>query len=92
LDTIATNKGGIVTAISSWDSSIASILEFPQPVSELRGFVRGMLAAGHDRDDLVRELNRIRLDLASRGQEREEDIVFNVLDALAGLCSPSLEL
>ena len=68
---------------------VMASLRSPQPEWELRGAVRAMLATGHDRDALIRELNRLRRELGAQGREREEGALFDVLDALAGWSRPA---
>ena len=63
-----------------------------EPMWELRGVVRALLADGHDRDALTRELLALQLDLRAAGREQDEDVVGDVLDCLAGWCAPELKL
>ncbi len=44
-----------------------------EPTWELRGTLRVLLALGHDRAELERDLTRLMLDLRSADREREED-------------------
>lgn len=81
-----------MTAVVSIDDLVPLTLQAPQPDGELRGMVRTLLAAGYDRDALVRDLNRWRRHYQAAGLEREENALYDVLDALAGWCAPGLEL
>ena len=81
-----------MTAVAPIDDLVPTTLRAPHPEDELRGVVRALLAAGYDRDALIRDLNRWRLHYQAAGQEREESALFDVLDALAGWCAPGLEL
>ena len=73
-----------MTAVAPIDDLVPATLSAPQPDGELRGMVPALLAAGYDREALIRDLNRWRLHYAATGQEREENLLFDVLDALAG--------
>lgn len=86
------NERKIMTAVAPIDSLIPTTLQAPHPDGALRGVVRALLAAGYDRDALLRDLNRRRLHYQAAGQEREEGALVDVLDALAGWCAPGLEL
>ncbi len=46
-------------------------LRSPEPMWELRGTLRTLLAFGHDRAGLERELTQLMLDLRAVNQERE---------------------
>lgn len=67
-------------------------LSSPEPTWELRGTLRTLLAFGHDRAELERELTGLMLDFRTAGQDREEDVVYDVLHDLVGWCSPGAEL
>jgi len=74
------------------DDLVAATLRAPQPECELRGMVRALLASGFDREALIRDLNRRRLQMEAARREQEGSALFDVLDALAGWCGPGLEL
>ena len=79
-----------MSAVTSVQDLVLATLRSPHPEWELRGAVRAMLATGYEREKLIHELNSLRRDLAAQGREREEDALFDVLDALAGWSVPSL--
>ena len=78
-------------AEASVDDAVMTALRSDQPGCELRRAVRALLATGGDRKTLVRELNLLRRVPATQGREREENALFDVLDALAGWSVPALE-
>jgi hypothetical protein len=67
-------------------------LQSMEPMWELRGIVRALLAEGVDRDQLQEELTQFALDLRAAGRERDEDIVTEVLDFLVGFSSSFMKL
>lgn len=81
-----------MTATTTIDDLVAAAFREPHPESELRGMVRALLATGYDRDRLVRDLNRCRLENENAGREPEASALFDLLDALAGWSAPELEL
>lgn len=74
------------------DDLVAASLRATQPAAELRGALRGLLAAGYDRSRLADDLSRLRRDFATAGRERDEEILFDALDGIAGWCAPGQEL
>lgn len=74
------------------DELVEAALRSPRPEGELRGTVRALLASGYQREPLVRELNRVRIELEEGGREAEGDLLFDLLDALAGWCAPEVAL
>ena len=78
-----------MSAMRSIEELAIASLRSPQPEWELQGAVRAFLATGHDRETLIRELNRLRRELGARGREREEGAIFDVLDALSGWSRPA---
>ena len=63
-----------------------------EPLAEFRKAVREQLAAGRTREDITRALDRLRTMLKESGRDHDEDLVLEVLDLLAGWCSPHMKL
>lgn len=63
-----------------------------EPVWELRGVLRGLLADGHDRSELLQELESLQIELRDAGRDSDEDAVLDVMDFLVGWSSPHTRL
>jgi hypothetical protein len=64
-----------------------------QPVQALRDLVRHELHDRHaDRSVVLNELESLRGDLRSAGRADDEDVVLEVMDFVAGWCSPHVRL
>lgn len=68
------------------------VFQSMEPVWEMRGVVRTLLAQGADREVLRQELTRFMLELRETGRERDEDVVYEVLQYLSGWCSSFMRL
>lgn len=77
-------------ATTTLDELVAVTLQSPHPEWELRGIVRAVLSSGYDQEALIQDLNQSRRAFAANGQEREENALFDVLDALSGWSEPKL--
>jgi hypothetical protein len=62
-----------------------------EPMWELLGVVRALLAQGVDRDELREEPTGFMLDLREAGREQEEELTYEVLQFLVGWCSPFMK-
>jgi len=67
-------------------------LRSPEPLWELHGALRGLLARGADREALIQELARFKDDLASAGRDEDWEIIYEVLTFFEGWCLPHLKL
>jgi hypothetical protein len=67
-------------------------LQGGQPTTCLREVVRGLLAQGYTRQTVLDELETFRRLLQQSGRLEDEDVVLEVLDFLAGWCSPHMAL
>ena len=68
-------------------------LRSADPIGQLRELLRGLLAAGHDRDALYAEMQRyVVAELRTADREADEDIVLDVMDCLVGWCAPGMRL
>jgi hypothetical protein len=76
----------------SWAEQFEQALKASDPTVELREVVGCLLAQGHERQAVAEELQRFRSLLQRSGREEEEDIVLEVMDFLAGWCSPHMAL
>ena len=81
----------LATGITT-DQLFEEALASSHPLWELRGVVRGLLADGHGREDVLADFERFRLVLQAAEREADEDIVLEVMDFLAGWCSPHVRL
>ena len=68
-------------------------LRSANPTGQLRELVRGLLAAGHERDALYAEMQRYVIDeLRAANRDEDEDVVLDVMDNLIGWCGPGMRL
>lgn len=85
----------IVTALASGittEQLFDEALSSSEPLWELRGVIRGLLADGHDRELILGDLERFRSVLQNAGREQDEDTVLEVMDFLVGWSSPHMRL
>jgi hypothetical protein len=80
-----------VTGITTHELFEAA-LDSVEPVWELRGVIRGLLADGHSRDTLLHDLEALQLDLREAGRDADEDAVLDVMDFVVGWSSPHTRL
>jgi hypothetical protein len=84
-----------VTALATGitiDQLFEEALASAEPLWELRGVVRGLLADGHEREAILDDFERFRLVLQAAGRDSDEDVVLEVMDFVVGWCSPQLRL
>jgi hypothetical protein len=74
------------------DRVFGEALRSAEPMWELRGVVRGLLAQGYNRDELLEDLTRLHFDLRAAGREDDEDVVLEVMDFLVGWSSTQMKL
>ena len=74
------------------DQLFEEALASSEPLWELRGVVRGLLADGHDREAILADFEQFRLVLQAAGRESDDDTVLEVMDFVAGWCSPAMRL
>ena len=68
-------------------------LRSADPFGQLRELLRGLLAAGHDREALYAEMQRYVVDeLRVVGRDEDEDVVLDVMDCLVGWCASHMRL
>ena len=58
------------------------------PLTRLSEAVKDLLANGYTRESLYDELENLRRTLREENREDDEDVVLEVMDFLAGWCSP----
>ena len=73
-------------------TDLLSAVESTEPLLSLRALVGASLDTGQDREELLTQLQRLRITMAVRGDEASEDIVLEVMDYLTGFCSPAARL
>ena len=63
------------------------------PSAQLAAVIAELLAAGYARDTLYAALERfVVMDLRPSNRDRDEEIVFEVMDRLSGWCAPGVKL
>jgi hypothetical protein len=67
-------------------------LRADQPAEALYRHVRALLDGGYSREQAIRDLEALYVDLQEEGPEAPQDAVADVLDSLAGWSSPSAKL
>lgn len=68
-------------------------LQSEHPVLALREAAQAELQAlNGDRDRLVHELEQLMLEAREEGRESDEEIVADVIDFVAGYCSPHMRI
>lgn len=73
-------------------SEFEQALDARKPLHALRQAARVELERGSSGDELLGELNELRLHLRQEGRTDAEDAVMEVMDALLGWTSPHLVL
>jgi hypothetical protein len=87
ISTVTALATGITT-----DQLFEEALASSEPLWELRGVVRGLLADGHAREAVLADFEQFRLVLQAAHRESDEEIVLEVMDFVAGWCSPHMRL
>jgi hypothetical protein len=67
-------------------------LKSAKPVLELRSVVLRLNSQGMTKGAILERLERTRKKLRTAGREKEEEAVMDVMDFLAGWCSPHMKL
>lgn len=68
-------------------------LDSKTPLATLRGVVQSELHDRHaDREVILGELEALRGELRRAGRDSAEDVVLEVMDFVAGWCSPHVRL
>jgi ribosomal protein L13 len=81
-----------MTAKIAHEQLFADAIATSEPVLRLREVVRGMLAQGQSKEDVLAELDRFRGTLHQARQEAAEDVVLDVMDFLVGWASPHMKV
>ena len=76
----------------SLDSRMQDALSSPDPFNQLRSLVQRLEAQGHDQPAILNLFEQTRQHLRQAGQDKEEDVVMEVMDCLVGWCSPHMKL
>jgi hypothetical protein len=58
----------------------------------LRNFVATLVDEGMDANAILADLDQLRSEFRLSGNEQREDIVTDVMDFLAGWCSPTMRI
>jgi hypothetical protein len=75
------------------DELFDQILRSPEPLWELRGALRLLIAQGHDRQALLAHLEAFRATLwDAERSDQEVDVIDDAIAHLIGYCSPHLQL
>ena len=62
------------------------------PLDALRNLVQAKVSQGYDRETLNQALTDFALDLRAVNRESDEDLILEVMDFLAGWCSPHMKM
>jgi len=62
------------------------------PFTALHAEVVQLRAEGHGKDELLSTLEKCVMQLRAANREKDEDTVLEVMDYLAGWCSPQMEI
>ncbi len=76
----------------STEELLEQALASPNPALELRSVIMRLNSQGLTKETLLERLERTRETLREAGRERDEDLVLDVMDFLAGWCSPHMKL
>ncbi len=63
-----------------------------QPLMSLREIVKQLIAQGNERDAILKNLEQFRDLLHRQQRDQEDDVVLEVMDFVAGWCSPHMKL
>ncbi len=74
------------------DPRIQQALASPEPLTQLRFLVRELQTQGQDQAAILALFEQARQQLRQEGRDREEDVLLEVMDFLAGWCSPHMSL
>lgn len=67
-------------------------LRSEQPRECLSAVVRDRVVRGERREAILTDLERLRATLQVEGRDQDEDVVLEVMDFLAGFCSPQMRI
>ena len=67
-------------------------LRAQEPMECIREVVRCLLSQGYEREAVATKLESFRRLLQQGGRDADEDVVLEVMDFLAGWCSPHMAL
>jgi hypothetical protein len=76
----------------SIDPRALEALKTPTPLEALRQYVRQLQTQGQTDAQILERLEQLRADLREEGRDAEEDVVLEVMDFVAGWCSPHVSL
>ena len=75
------------------DPEFEQALREPGPRMEhLLAAVKGRLAQGESKADVLSALKRFRQELIDAGRDEDEDVVLEVMDFVVGWASPHMQL
>ncbi len=74
------------------DDVFERALRSAQPTLELRAVAKELLVREQDRPATMATFEKARQQLREAGREKDEDVVMEVMDFLAGWCSPHVKL
>lgn len=73
-------------------SQIEAILQGENSDKDLYEMVKQLIAECHPKEVLLKQFEELHLDLMPAGKEKEDDIILDIMDYLAGWCSPHMKL
>jgi hypothetical protein len=78
--------------MTGFDQALDQALRSPEPLIQLRTLASNLLARGHEPAAVLELLEHERQRLREMQREADEDLVLEVMDFLAGWCSPHMRL
>jgi hypothetical protein len=74
------------------DPRVQDALSSSEPLNQLRSLVRTLQAEGKDQPTILELFEQARQQLRQAGQEKDEDVIMDVMDFLVGWSSPHMKL
>jgi hypothetical protein len=76
----------------NFEIEIEKALRSKTPSLSLRSFLQDLLDNGEMKEKILQNLTEYRKKLFLPSQEREDDILLDMMDYVAGWCSPHMNL
>jgi hypothetical protein len=76
----------------TFDESLEQALRSSEPVSALRALALQLLSGGQRKEAVLALFESARQQLREANRAADEDAVMDVMDCLAGWCSPHMKL
>lgn len=76
----------------TFDEALEQALRWPESVNELRSLALHLFSQGHEQAAVLEMFEKARQQLRQANRDADEDAVMDVMDFLAGWCSPHRKL